>query len=67
MNYYHVCIEERDNDGNVKNSEDIFSTPDREQALLVARESRKRYSTVVIETWDSENESLIDTTLEYQY
>ncbi len=67
MLIYKVCIETRDNDGDVTNSDVCFETTDRDEAINKAKELRRRYGTVTIETWDEENESLLDTTLEYQY
>ncbi len=67
VNYYKVCIEMRDADGDVINSDMVYETCNRDLAIKKARELRDTYSTVVIETWDEENESLLDTTLENQY
>ncbi len=67
VNYYKVCIEMRDADGDVYNSDMVYETCKRELAVQKAKELRDIYTTVVIETWDEENESLLDTTLENQY
>ena len=66
MNIYEVVIEERDDDGDVINSEYVFRTLNREEAIGKAREYRIKYGTVVIETWADED-SFIDVTLENQY
>ncbi len=67
VNYYRVCIETRDDDGDVVNSDMVFETCKRKLAVDKAKELRDTYGTVVIETWDEEGENLLDTTLENQY
>ncbi|ADL36069.1 hypothetical protein bpr_II130 (plasmid) [Butyrivibrio proteoclasticus B316] len=64
---YKVCIEDRDEDGDVTNSDVIFPTYDRNEAVQKAIEVRDSHPFTVIETWDEENGSLLDTTLECQY
>ena len=67
MNIYRVCIEDRDKDGDVYNSDIVYETGDRAEAIEEATSLRKQYGTVVIETWDDEEDYLIDTTLENEY
>ena len=67
MNIYRVCIEDRDKDGDVYNSDMVYETGDRAEAIKEATSLRKQYGTVVIETWDDEEDYLIDTTFEYEY
>ena len=67
MNIYEVCVETRDADGDVINSDYVFRTINRDEAIEKAKELRNKYGTVVIETWDAETDSLIDVTFEYQY
>ena len=66
VSIYKVCIEDRDSDGNVINSDVSFTTSDRDEAINVARNLRNQYGTVVIETWDAEEDNLLDTTMENQ-
>ncbi len=67
MDIYKVCIETRDEDGDVLNSDVVFETEDRIKAIEEATNYRKQYGTVTIETWDTEEDCLVDTTLENQY
>ena len=69
MDTYKVCVEVRNSNGDVINSDTVFETNNRSEAVAKAIEYRKQYGTVVIETWTSndEDESLSDTTFEYQY
>ena len=67
MNIYRVCIEDRDKDGDVYNSDMVYETSSRAEAIEEATSLRKQYGTVVIETWDDEEDYLIDTTFENEY
>lgn len=68
MLYYEICVETRDEEDNVLNSDYVYKTLNRDEALRKARELRDKYTDpIVIETWDSETDSLYDTTLENQY
>ena len=67
MDIYRVCIEDRDEEGNVYNSDMVYETGSRAKALEEATSLRKQYGTVVIETWDAEEDCLIATTFENEY
>ena len=67
MNIYEVCIETRDEYEDVINSDYVYRTTNRNDAIEEARKLRSKYGAVVIETWDAETDNLIDVTLENQY
>lgn len=62
-----MCIETRDEYGDVINSDYVFRTINRSDAVEEARKLRSKYGAVVIETWDAETDNLIDVTFENQY
>ena len=69
MEIYKVCLEKRDDDGDVLTSDVVFESKNREETVQKAKEFRDEndYYFVTIETWDEENENLLETTLENQY
>ena len=67
MNIYEVCIETRDEYGDVINSDYVFRTISRNDAIEKAIKLRSKYGTVVIETWDAETDNLMDVTFENEY
>ena len=67
MNIYEVCIETRDEYEDVINSDYVYRTTNRNDAIEEARKLRSKYGAVVIETWDAETDNLIDVTFENQY